>query len=196
MKNIIRSALFAAVAALVASPVAAQERAFQFNIRGGGFNALTSLDEAETADFKEVGFNIGGGVGFEVNRNLMIRTDFGFARNDLRIDEVAVDSKLDRFFYDAALQVQFPSGGWKPYVFVGGGGVTLDPEGPDNSETRAAGTGGVGLDYEVGNGLGIGVEAKGWLFDFSESGGALSDYDKTQFEVTWGLKLSYLVPIG
>jgi hypothetical protein len=187
-----------ALGVVFAQPASAQQRAVGITIRSGGFNALTSLNEPGTADFKQVGYNLGSTLGVDLNRLVALRGDFTFARNELELNDAATGSNLNRFFYDAAVQVQYPStSGWTPYAFVGGGAVTLDPAGSDNSETKAAGTGGVGLTYAIpGTNLGIGVEGKGWLYEFSELNGNLAGFDKTQFEITWSAGLSYRIPIG
>ena len=44
-----------ALAFAVIQPLGAQEKAVGFAVRGGGFNALTNLNEAGTADFKQPG---------------------------------------------------------------------------------------------------------------------------------------------
>lgn len=94
--------------------------------KGGGFNALTDLNDAGTADFNKVGYDLGGGVGVQIHRYVTLRGDFNFARNELRSNSVGTGTKLNRFFYDAAVQLQYPTAiGLEPYLFVGGGAVTF-----------------------------------------------------------------------
>ena len=183
---------------LLSQPVEAQQKAVGITIRGGGFNALTSLNEPGTADFKDVGYNLGGTIGVDLNRYLGLRGDFTFARNELVVDDAATGAELSRFFYDAAVQVQYPTeSGWTPYAFIGAGAVTLDPPGSEDSKTKLAGTTGLGLSYVIpGTNLGLGVEGKGWLYDFAELNGTLAGYDRTQFELTWSAGLSYRIPLG
>jgi hypothetical protein len=183
----------------VAQPIHAQERTVSVVIRGGGFNGLRSLNDAGTADFKRVGYNVGGAVGVDLHRYVGLRGDFTFARNELEQNDVETGSELNRFFYDAALQLQYPSeSGWTPYAFVGGGAVTLHPVGTsDSDKTKAAGTAGLGLSYAIpGSNLGIVVEGKGWVYEVSELSGNLASFDKTQFDVTWSAGLSYRIPFG
>ena len=187
------------LAAAVIQPLGAQDRAVGLAVRGGGFNALTDLNEAGTADFKQVGYNIGGTLGVDVHKYVGLRGDFTFARNELRLNHLETGSELNRFFYDAALQLQYPTAsGWMPYAFVGGGAVTLDPVGTtEGDKTKAAGTVGLGLNYTFpGSNLGITAESKGWLYELSELNGNLSPFDRTQFEVTWSAGLSYRLPIA
>ena len=180
-------------------PASAQDRAVTLSVRGGGFNGLSSLNEPATADFKQAGYNVGGTVGVELHRYVGLRGDFTFARNELQLNDVETGSELSRFFYDAAVQVQYPtSSGLKPYAFVGAGAVTLHPVGSDDADkTKPAGTAGLGVNYAIpGSNLGILLEGKGWLYEMSELGGNLASYDKTQFDVTWSAGFSYRIPIG
>ena len=186
-----------AIAALLASPAAAQQRTVDLFVRSGGYNAVTDLDEAGTADFNKVGFNVGAGAAVDLTKYVGVRGDFTWARNELRTEGVDTGDKLDRFFYDASLQVQLPTAsGLTPYAFVGAGGVTLHPatlEGDD--KTKLAGTVGLGADYTLpGSGFGLFVEGQGWLFGTSDLDGALASYDRKQFEVAWSGGISYRLP--
>src|SRR3990170_7322250 len=94
-----------AVSLALAGPVAAQDRTIRVFARSGGFNALTNLNDAGTADFNKVGFNVGGGVGVQVHRFVTLRGDFTYAQNELRTNGVETGDKLNRFLYDAAVQL-------------------------------------------------------------------------------------------
>lgn len=184
---------------VLAGPVAAQDqdRAVSIFARSGGFNALTDVDEAGTADFKKTGFNVGGGVAVDLSRHVALRGDFTFARNELRAGGVDTGSELDRYFYDAALQLQYPTAaGLTPYAFAGAGGVTLqEADAEDESQTELAGTFGLGVNYTIpGTGFGIFVEGQSWLFDGEDLEGALAAYDRTQYELAWTGGISYRLP--
>lgn len=186
-----------AVMAALAAPTAAQERAVSIFARSGGYNGLTDLDDAGTADFKKVGFNVGGGVAVDLHRYVALRGDFTFARNELRAGGVETGSELDRYFYDAAVQLQYPTQtGVMPYAFVGAGGVTLHEVGTEGENTtKPSATLGVGLNYTIPrSGFGIFVEGKSWLFDASDLNGALAAFDKAQYELAWTGGLSYRFP--
>ena len=109
MKGMRWGAAAVALGVALAQPIEAQQKAVSLTIRGGGFNALTSLNEPSTADFKQVGYNLGGSVGVDLSRYVALRGDFTFARNELELNDTATGSDLNRFFYDAALQVQYPA---------------------------------------------------------------------------------------
>jgi hypothetical protein len=178
-----------------AAPIAAQERGVVFFARGGGFNGLSSLDDQGIHDLKRVGFNVGGGVGLQFNRYLTLRGDFNFDRNELRTNQVLTGTKLNRYFYDAALQLQYPtSSGFEPYLFAGGGAVTLDEVGVTGTETKGAGTFGLGLNYRIpGSPVGVFLEGKSWVFKPSGLGGALAGFNRTQVDLAWSGGLSYKV---
>lgn len=196
--SFLRGAIGAVALALaLAAPVTAQDRAVVFFARGGGFNGLSDLDDAGTTDFKKVGFNVGGGVGVQVHRNVVLRGDLTFARNELRTNELATGNKLNRYFYDAAIQLQYPTAsGLQPYVFAGGGAVTLDPAGfSGDSKTKLAGTFGLGLNYQIPNTqFGLFAEGKSWLYKLDGMSGPLAGVDKTQYDIAWTGGLSYKLP--
>jgi hypothetical protein len=178
-------------------PAIAQERAVGIAVRGGGFNGLASLNDSGTDDFKQVGYNVGGAVTVDLHEYVALRGDFTFARNELQHDEIETGLELNRYFYDAALQLQYPGAtGWTPYAFVGVGGVTLDPVGSaDDTKSKVAGTAGLGLGYTIpGIGLGIFAEGKSWLYELSELDGGLASFDRNQLDVTWSAGFSYRLP--
>jgi hypothetical protein len=185
------------LALALAAPAAAQDRSVFLFARGGGYNGLSNLTDAGTSDFKKVGFNVGGGVGVQVHRNVSVRGDLTFARNELRNNQVATGTKLNRFFYDAALQLQYPTaGGLEPYLFAGGGAVTLHEVGTSGqNKTKAAATFGLGFNYRIPNSqIGLFAEGKSWLYKLNGMQGALAGVDKTQYDVAWSGGLSYKLP--
>lgn len=188
-----------AVTSLAVRPASAQEKAVHFAVRGGGFNGLSSLDESGTADFKQAGYDLGAGVGVDLHRYVALRGDFTFARNELQLNDAGSGSDLNRFFYDAAVQLQYPTAsGWTPYLFVGGGAVTLHPVATENGDkTKGAGTGGIGVRYTIpGSNFGFSVEGKGWVYKLSDLSGDLSGFDRTQVDVVWNAGITYRLPIG
>ena len=180
-------------------PGSAQDKAVGISVRGGGFNGLSSLNEAGSADFNKTGYNVGGGLGVDLHKYVALRGDFAFARNELQENDVETGLDLNRFFYDAAIQLQYPTAsGVLPYVFAGAGAVTLHPVGTsDVDKTKATGTAGVGVSYAIpGTNLGIVAEGKGWVYKLSELTGDLASYDRTQFDVTWSAGFTYRIPFG
>jgi outer membrane protein with beta-barrel domain len=185
------------LALALAAPAAAQDRAVFLFARGGGYNGLSNLDDAGTSDFKKVGFNVGGGVGVQLHRYVSVRGDLTFARNELRDNQLTTGTKLNRFFYDAALQLQYPTAsGLEPYLFAGGGAVTLHEVGTSGqNKTKAAGTFGLGFNYRIPNSqFGVFAEGKSWLYKLNGMQGALAGIDKTQYDIAWSGGVSYKLP--
>jgi opacity protein-like surface antigen len=200
MSTVSKQILAALIAGLsLAQPISGQDRAVSIAVRGGGFNSVTDLNEAGTADFKKTGYSANATIGVDLHRYVAVRGDVGFARNELQQNGFETGRDLARLFYDAAVQVQYDAAsGFKPYAFVGAGGVTLHPVGStDSDKSKFAGTAGLGLSYTLpGCNVGLLVEGKGWLYELSELNGPLSSFDNTQFDVTWSAGLSYRIPFA
>ncbi|MBI4420929.1 MAG: outer membrane beta-barrel protein [Gemmatimonadetes bacterium] len=196
MSPISRTLGGAALALLVAGSLAAQDQSFRVFGRGGGSNAVTDLNDAGSKDFKRAGYNLGGGAAVQVNRYVTLRADFTFARRSLRQNDVNTGIHVFNYFYDGAIQFQYPTeSGLEPYLYVGGGGVTFHQEDTNGSDkTRVTGTAGLGLNYWVPNSnVGVFVEGKSWLYQVKNFPGStvLSGVDKTQYDVAWTGGVSY-----
>jgi opacity protein-like surface antigen len=186
-----------ATAVVLAGPLAAQDRAVSIFARSGGYNALTNLNDAGSADFKKVGYTVGGGVAVQVQRFVTLRGDFDYARNQFRLNQQATGQNVNRFFYDASLQLQYPTSvGLEPYVFAGGGAVTIHEVGAvGQDKTKGTGTFGLGLNYTVpSTGVGVFIEGKSWLYNPTNLTGPLAGVDKLQYEVAWSGGVSYRFP--
>jgi opacity protein-like surface antigen len=181
----------------VVQPAAAQDRALNLSVWGGGLNGLASLDGPGTADFKRTGYNVSGRVGVDLNRYLGFQGSLTHARNELEVDDVRTGADMARTFYDASVRVRYPTQfGLQPYALIGAGAVTLHPVGTNDADaTKPAGTVGLGLEYGIpGTSFGFLLEGRGWLYELSDVGGSFADYDKTQFDMTWSAGLSYRFP--
>ncbi len=159
---------------------------------GGGFSSLAHLDTADTTNFK-TGFNAGGGVGYQVNKYVALRGNFTFARAEAQSDlgtTTIAGSKFNRFLYDADPLFRYPlSGGVAPYLFVGGGAVTVKHDvTPDEPKfTKGAGKFGVGLDYQIPrSNVGLYAEGTTRVYKWDRYG-----FDRTQFDTTWSGGVSY-----
>ena len=190
-------ALAIAIGAGAGNSAVAQDHAVRLFARGGGYNALTNLNDAGTSDFKKVGYSLGGGVGVQASRFLTLRGDFNFGRNELRTNAVPTGVRTNRFFYDAAVQLQYPTAsGLEPYLFAGGGAVTVHQVGTSGqNKTKAAGTFGLGLNYLIPRSrFSVFAEGKSWLYKLDQMNGALAGFDKTQLEIAWTGGISYRFP--
>ncbi len=159
---------------------------------GGGFSSLAHLDSADTTNFK-TGFNVGGGVGYQFSKYVALRGNFTFARAEAQsnVSSIAITgTKFNRFLYDADLQFRYPlQGGVAPYVFVGGGAITVKHDiTPDEPNfTKGAGKFGLGLSYQIPrSNVGLYAEGTTWVYKWDHYG-----FNKTQFDTTWSGGLSY-----
>jgi hypothetical protein len=189
----------ALVTLLAGPPASAQEEGQQrgpgvvFSVGGGGFSPLTELDDAGTADF-ETGYRVGASLAYEFNQYVALRGNFTFARSKGRDESSGISpirgENFNRFLYDADIQLGYPfASGAKPYVFVGGGAVTVDPDSTPNQDTFTMGAGkfGVGFSYQIpGSKVRLYVEGAGWVYKWDRYG-----FDKTQLDTTWGGGISY-----
>jgi Outer membrane protein beta-barrel domain len=187
-----------AVAALLASPLAAQNQAVYVFAKAGGVNALTSLTGANGADLKATGYTLAAGAGWQVQRYITIRGDFTYAQSPLHRNSMETGQDVNRFFYDAAVQLQYlTSSGFEPYVFAGGGAVTIHQVGTSGGDvTKGTFTYGLGLNYAVPRtGLQLFVEGKSWVYDASSLNGALAAANQWQDELAWSGGVAYRFPL-
>lgn len=187
-------AMTLAAIALVAVAVPAQAQAQSassstgavISVQGGGFTSVANLNDADTADFK-TGFNVGGSVGYDVNKVVGVRGIFTFARSDSRGTALPViikeGTKTDRYLYGGEVVLRAPvAGGVSPYLLVGGGAVTFRPDTATSQNfTKPAGKVGAGVNVAIPNSnVSIFAEGGGWFYQFDKFG-----FDKTQFDLTW-----------
>jgi opacity protein-like surface antigen len=179
--------------AILLAPTAAgaadDEPGFLVYLQGGGYSPVTDLDDDGAASF-DTGYVLGGGIGYRFNRHVALRTSFNYARTDVDLGRSqAGNVDFERLIYDIDLQLRFPTqSGFAPYVFAGGGGITMEPdiEGAD-SFTKGAGKFGLGFSYDFSNsGVSLFAEGTGWVYGFDRFG-----YDKTQVDIAWTAGVAY-----
>jgi hypothetical protein len=168
-------------------------------LQGGGFSAIRELDELEEVDFDR-GWNVGTGLGVQLNRYLALRANVAFARAEVRDRRTAITlqgqqglngAQFNRIFYDADFQLRYPfANGLSPYLLAGGGAITVDQdrdgdlfdgdEGRDHF-TKGAGKVGAGLSYRIpDSGVELYVEGTGWIYNWDRTG-----FDRRQLDMTW-----------
>jgi opacity protein-like surface antigen len=175
-------------------------------VNGGGSNTLRDLDEARQADF-DTGYNVGGGIGIQLTPGVALRGVYTYSRaqgeDSLGVPFLSpvAGAHFNRHYYGADLQFRaMNDSGFTPYIFAGGGAVTVDPDdssvllSPDGSTsfttesfTKPAGRFGLGFEYQVPNtGFGLYAEGSGWVYNWDRYG-----FDRTQVDTNWGGGLSY-----
>jgi len=201
------AAVGAVVALLGAAPAVAQryDEGARYRDHGpvlyglaGGFSALADLTQ-QGASFK-TGYDVGGGVGYQFNRNVALRANLNFSRAQATASPLSpVDGQnFNRYFYDLDLQVRYPTSiGLAPYAVLGGGAVTIDPRSTSRSSfTRLTGKVGAGLGYHFANtGASLFAEWDGWFYDWNRDLVSLepTDITRTQFDTAWtgGLRFGF-----
>jgi hypothetical protein len=165
--------------------------------QGGGINSTNHFDPFRDANFK-TGYNVGGGVGVQLNRYVALRGSFLLARaraQDQDFDVPGLAGALyNRYIYSGDLQVGYPlRGGVTPYVVAGGGAMTFsnrtDPTAL--SFTRGFGKGGVGVNVDIPSSpLGIFVQGTGLIYRMNRFGP-----ERTLFDASWtgGLRLRFSI---
>jgi hypothetical protein len=180
-------------------------------IDGGGWNSLRTLDNSggSNLDFNHrnfgTGYNFGGGLGFQIGNGFALRGVYNFARTEGRTGFSGTSlapisgQRFDRHYYGGDLQFRIPvSSGFAPYIFGGGGAVTIDPQSATlfsssgqsfvgDRFTRPAARFGLGFDFQVPNsGFAIFAQGDGWLYRWNQFG-----LGRNQLDATWNLGLSY-----
>jgi len=174
-----------------------RDRGVVLRVQGGGYSPLAHLDPPDLVKFK-TGFNVGGGIGYQVNRYVAVRGNFTWARDEGRDQTANFTSgingvKFNRFLYDGDVQLRYPfASGVAPYVFVGGGGVTnkrrdFASNAPDRSFTKGAGKFGLGLGYEIPRShVGVYAEGATWVYKWDRFG-----FNQTQYDTAWSGGITY-----
>jgi opacity protein-like surface antigen len=221
MSNKNRFAVAALAALIAAAPLAAQvDRPDRFVVIGlysGGYDHLWNLNDAGngrgTADFTP-GHSYGSTVGVQLNRYVGLHGDFTFAQNRAEGDESFAGRRFNRFFYGAHVELGYPlAGGVTPYLFLGGGAVTVDELGQDatiSPFTKPAAMFGLGFFYPIAGRFEVFAEGKDLVYRwdrggfapipwyFTTTGGQMyqlnvstGNFDRTQWDLTYTFGLSY-----
>lgn len=192
MRLVPRLAVGALAWALCATALAAQDRALIVSIYGGGADHLADLRSSPPAWFMP-GYNIGASVGMQLNQYFAVHGDFTFTRNPTRGVASIAGNDVNRFFYGAHLEARYPlTRGIAPFLFAGGGAVSVDQMGVDKFSpfTRPALMYGGGLFYSIPQtNLELFGEAKGLTYRWNTAG-----FHRTMFDVTYSGGLSYRLP--
>jgi len=198
-----------AIAAFVPLVPLAGQRHVVVQLLGGGYSHLADLNQAGTADFT-TGFNVSGAVGVQLSTLLSVHGDLTFAHNQARGGAPYPGSDVHRIFYGAHVELRFPfGGGLAPFLFAGGGAVTVTPTGTSPSPfivapdgivtsgsyvltriatfTKAAAMLGAGFASPLPRSrFAVLLEAKGLVYRWDRGG-----FDRTQVDVTYSAGLQY-----
>jgi opacity protein-like surface antigen len=194
-----RSGVLAATLLLAgAARAAAQDHAVNLFVLGGGYTALKDVNAIGTAKFR-TGFAIGGGVGYEIDKNLELRATFTGAQSHLLRDGQPTGVYLNRYYVAADLKAGYPfANGIKPYGFLGAGAVWLHEKGSTGADrTQGFAHLGMGIAYAVGNtGLSLFTQADGVSYSLAElTSRSFVGFSAMQFDFAWSAGASYKLPL-
>lgn len=199
MKSRVRSFGLAAVLGAVAVaplPGQIQLQGVKLFAYGGGYSALYnaySLTTGTTDDFK-TGFDLGGGVGFEIHKYLELQAKVTGAQSLLRVNGIETGVYLNRYYVGADVKGQYPlPSGMTPYGLAGAGVVVLHEKGTaGGNAAQGFGHLGLGVAYAMRKQWSVFVQGDGFFYSLSGlKGGALGAYSSAQFDVGWSAGASY-----
>ena len=220
-----RKRLAAAVvtALFAAAPLTAQfQRSLLIGVYGGAYDHGVNLNDAGaghgTADFTR-SQTFGATAGVQLSRYVALHGDFTFAQNRAEGDESFAGSRFNRFFYGAHVEAGYPlPGGITPYLFVGGGAVTIDELGSAatiGTFTKPAGMFGAGFFYRLFGRFDLFAEGKQLVYNWDRGGFApipwyftstdgrtyrvdltTGSFNRTQWDLTYTFGVSYRFKAG
>lgn len=188
-----RMILLAGAFLLLATPGASsaqEDGSIGLTVFTGAQNSPTSFDAFRSVEY-DAGVRFGAGLVFVIDEYVSVRGSFALANNGGRETGVlSEDIDFSRKYYSAELQVSYPtSPTLSPYVFAGGGLVTVDRSSPSYSYdmTEGAGVFGLGASFRVNESISVFAEGQGWIYSRQTVG-------ETQFDKTVNVGLTYGVP--
>lgn len=186
--------LAAVVTALTAAPARGQVQAVTVFAHGGGYNALKSVNTIGTADFK-TGFNLGGGIGVQVDPNVEFRASVTGAQSHFLDDGAETGVFLNRYYFGGDIKAQYVlQEGVAPYGLLGGGAVLLHEKGTSGSDKlQGFAHLGLGISRTIRtSGFSLFVQGDWFIYSLSQlTGGRLRPYSRTQFDLGWSAGASY-----
>ncbi|PYO65545.1 MAG: hypothetical protein DMD69_17085 [Gemmatimonadetes bacterium] len=190
--------LAAALTAANVVSAAAQDHAVSLFAYGGGYSALKNVNRAATAEFK-TGFTLGGGIGYEIDKNLELRATLTGAQSQLLEQGAPTSMYLNRYYVAADLKAYYPAAqGITPYGFLGAGAVLLHERGSTGADkTQGFAHLGLGIAYAVGkSGLSIFAQGDGLFYSLTEmTSPTFASFSKAQIDVAWNAGASYRLPL-
>jgi len=212
-----------ALAALfIVAPLAAQshhdnDHALLVGVYGGGYKPIVDL--APEAAYFAPGHDYGVTVGYELSRMWAVHTDFTYTRSVAEGNATFAGMTFDRYFYGAHAEVGYTVGSMTPYLFFGGGAVTINEVGSGATIatfTRPAGMFGAGTFCAFGGSdFGLFAEMKNLVYNWNRGSpnpaqwfipttgglvytvqGEQPHFNTMQWDFTYTLGVSYHLPLG
>ncbi len=171
-----------------------QQHAFFLGGYGGGAYHLTNLSAsgAPSADFKP-GWSLGATAGFDIGRYFGLHGDFTYTNTEARGAMTFTGVTFRRFYYGAHLEARYPlTTSFTPYLFAGGGAVTIDQTSGTEVGvfTKPAAMYGLGFSYQLPDSpLGLFLEGKNMVYKWDKGG-----FNSTLIDLAYVGGLSYRFP--
>ena len=190
--RIIRGVLVVTGVAVCAAPLAAQ-RGIIVRAMGGGYSHTMNLNSGTPYAHFKVGFNLGTGLGVQLNKYLAIQGDFTFGQAIGQGEVDFIGDRVNRYYLTGRVDLRYPlSDRFVPYVFGGAGRVWVDQAGHENNENfqhfnRFAGIFGAGLSFQIPNtNFALLAEGKGHAYKW-----VAEPFNRNQLDITYSMGVSY-----
>lgn len=181
------------VPALFALQLLAQEPDYSARIfvTGGFISSPTDFDVARSVDYGS-GFRIGGGAALQLYEHVSVRADVSaaFGSGTDTTGGISEDASLDRLYIGVGIEYAFqPEEPAVPYLFGGGGMVSIDRKGASATSyafdiTEFTGLIGAGVRYGFAPNVHAFVEGTGWVYNRAAD-------DSAQFDTSVGVGIGY-----
>jgi hypothetical protein len=203
------------------TPLAAQtttwNHALLLGAYGGGYKPIVDL-AGQTAYFG-AGTGYGGTVGYELTPQWALHADFTYTRSQAEGNATFAGMMFDKYFYGVHAELAYAVGNVTPYLFFGGGAVTIHETGTDatlTSFTRPAGMFGAGAFFGLGRShFGLFAEMKNLVYNWDRGGpvpiqwmipttggqnypieSQPEGFNSMQWDFTYTAGVSYRIPLG
>lgn len=190
MRMILLASALLWLLAMPGSTSAQQDEGIGLTIFTGAQNSPTSFDAFRSVEY-DAGVRFGAGVIFVIDEYVSVRGTVALSNNTgSESGAVSEDIDFSRQYYGAQVQVQYPATSTlSPYVFAGGGLVTVERSAQSYSYdmTEGAGLFGVGASFRLNESLALYAEGQGWIYSRQTVG-------DTQLDKTVNVGLTYHVP--
>lgn len=175
-----------------AAPLAGQSRSVVVQVLGGGYSHLRNLNATGPVAHWNAGFNVAGAIGYQASKYVSVHVDGAYTKNKALGSATFAGQEFNRYFYGGHLEVRYPAGAIAPFLFAGGGAMTVDPVAEPATIgfgrfTKGAAMFGAGLGYSIPrSNVDLLLEGKGVTYKWDRGG-----LTRNQLDVTYSVGFAY-----